>query len=103
MRSNSNCYFEPFLCIRLHLSWILLALKMFHLINCFSIFSLLADFFPALQKVTVIAMTVSTPVERRKLFAQINSFIAVFILVGQLTLTVWHFYMLLQKLFVIGF
>lgn len=39
------------------------------------------------QKVTVIAMTVSTPVERRKLFAQINSFIAVFILAGQLTLT----------------
>ncbi|XP_047328181.1 uncharacterized protein LOC124931696 isoform X2 [Impatiens glandulifera] len=40
-----------------------------------------------LQKVTVIAMTVLSPVGRRKLFAQINSFIAVFILAGQLTLT----------------
>ncbi|KAL9382157.1 hypothetical protein Peur_025192 [Populus x canadensis] len=39
------------------------------------------------QKVTVIAMTVSSSLGRRKLFAQINSFIAVFILAGQLTLT----------------
>ncbi|XP_010253144.1 PREDICTED: uncharacterized protein LOC104594525 isoform X2 [Nelumbo nucifera] len=39
------------------------------------------------QKVTVIAMTVASSVGRRKLFAQINSFIAVFILTGQLTLT----------------
>ncbi|CAA0836642.1 TLC ATP/ADP transporter [Striga hermonthica] len=39
------------------------------------------------QKVTVIASTVESPVARRKLFAQINSFIAVFILGGQLTLT----------------
>ncbi|KAK3230039.1 hypothetical protein Dsin_001920 [Dipteronia sinensis] len=39
------------------------------------------------QKVTVIAMTVTSSVGRRKLFAQINSFIAVFILAGQLTLT----------------
>ncbi|XP_059627905.1 uncharacterized protein LOC132270727 isoform X2 [Cornus florida] len=39
------------------------------------------------QKVTVIAMTVTSPTERRRLFAQINSFIAVFILAGQLTLT----------------
>ncbi|CAL5343735.1 unnamed protein product [Camellia sinensis] len=39
------------------------------------------------QKVTVIAMTVASPIGRRKLFAQINSFIAIFILAGQLTLT----------------
>ncbi|KAL8539365.1 hypothetical protein ACS0TY_001115 [Phlomoides rotata] len=39
------------------------------------------------QKVTVIAITVTSPVGRRRLFAQINSFIAVFILGGQLTLT----------------
>ncbi|KAF9618872.1 hypothetical protein IFM89_002740 [Coptis chinensis] len=39
------------------------------------------------QKVTVIALTVATPLDRRKLFAQINSFIAVFILAGQLTVT----------------
>ncbi|OVA17258.1 ADP/ATP carrier protein [Macleaya cordata] len=39
------------------------------------------------QKVTVIAMTVASPVGRRRLFAQINSFTAVFILAGQLTIT----------------
>ncbi|GLT94615.1 hypothetical protein SLE2022_123440 [Rubroshorea leprosula] len=39
------------------------------------------------QKVNVIALTVASSVGRRKLFAQINSFIAVFILTGQLSLT----------------
>ncbi|KAK8578360.1 hypothetical protein V6N13_116206 [Hibiscus sabdariffa] len=40
------------------------------------------------QKVNVIAMTVASSVGRRRLFGQINSFIAVFILTGQLTLTI---------------
>ncbi|XP_047176138.1 uncharacterized protein LOC124843437 [Vigna umbellata] len=40
-----------------------------------------------LQKVSVIATTVTSSAGRRKLFAQINSFIAVFILGGQLSLT----------------
>lgn len=44
--------------------------------------------FLQLQKVTVIAMTVSSSLGRRRLLAEINSFIAVFILAGQLTLTV---------------
>ncbi|XP_019257562.1 PREDICTED: uncharacterized protein LOC109235773 isoform X2 [Nicotiana attenuata] len=39
------------------------------------------------QKVTVIAAAVTDPTGRRRLFAQINSFIAIFILAGQLTLT----------------
>ncbi|KAI4372898.1 hypothetical protein MLD38_011079 [Melastoma candidum] len=39
------------------------------------------------QKVTVIAMAVTSSVDRRKLFAEINSFIAIFILTGQVTLT----------------
>ncbi|XP_076897965.1 uncharacterized protein LOC143551403 [Bidens hawaiensis] len=39
------------------------------------------------QKVTIIASTVTSPTERRHSFAQINSFVAVFILTGQLTLT----------------
>ncbi|GAA0165214.1 transfer/carrier protein [Lithospermum erythrorhizon] len=39
------------------------------------------------QKVTIIATTVTNAADRRKLFAQINSFIAIFILAGQLTLT----------------
>ncbi|KAK1321283.1 hypothetical protein QJS10_CPA03g00977 [Acorus calamus] len=40
------------------------------------------------EKVTIVAETVASPQGRRKLFAQINSFIAIFILTGQLTLTV---------------
>uniref|UniRef100_A0A7N2ME51 TLC ATP/ADP transporter n=1 Tax=Quercus lobata TaxID=97700 RepID=A0A7N2ME51_QUELO len=39
------------------------------------------------QKASVIAATITSSVERRRLFAQINSFIAAFILAGQLTLT----------------
>ncbi|PON84683.1 ADP/ATP carrier protein [Trema orientale] len=39
------------------------------------------------QKVSVIATTVSSSLGRRRLFAQINSFIALFILAGQLTIT----------------
>ncbi|KAG6665976.1 hypothetical protein I3843_02G175100 [Carya illinoinensis] len=39
------------------------------------------------QKVSVIAATVTSSIGRRRLFAQINSFIAIFILAGQLTLT----------------
>ncbi|KAF1883746.1 hypothetical protein Lal_00012663 [Lupinus albus] len=39
------------------------------------------------QKVSVIATTVTSSLGRRKLFAQINSFIAIFILVGQISLT----------------
>ncbi|KAI3731186.1 hypothetical protein L1987_62370 [Smallanthus sonchifolius] len=39
------------------------------------------------QKITIIASTVASPSERRQSFAQINSFVAVFILAGQLTLT----------------
>ncbi|OIW14413.1 hypothetical protein TanjilG_20859 [Lupinus angustifolius] len=39
------------------------------------------------HKVSVIATTVTSSLGRRKLFAQINSFIAIFILVGQLSLT----------------
>ncbi|KAF5205633.1 TLC ATP/ADP transporter [Thalictrum thalictroides] len=39
------------------------------------------------QKVTVIALTVASPLDRRRLFAEINSFIAVFVLAGQLTVT----------------
>ncbi|XP_010423482.1 PREDICTED: uncharacterized protein LOC104708584 isoform X1 [Camelina sativa] len=39
------------------------------------------------QKVNIIAATITSSLGRRKLFAQINSFVAVFILIGQLTLT----------------
>ncbi|KAL1197047.1 hypothetical protein V5N11_024840 [Cardamine amara subsp. amara] len=39
------------------------------------------------QKVNIIATTIKSSIGRRRLFAQINSFVAVFILIGQLTLT----------------
>ncbi|XP_024971581.1 uncharacterized protein LOC112510408 isoform X1 [Cynara cardunculus var. scolymus] len=57
---------------------------------CVSLFlwlSAMTSSFFYFQKVTVIASTVTTATGRRRLFAQINSFIAVFILAGQLTLT----------------
>nr|XP_043615433.1 uncharacterized protein LOC122587357 isoform X2 [Erigeron canadensis] len=57
---------------------------------CVSLFlwlSAVTSSFFYFQKVTVIASTATTPTGRRRLFAQINSFIAVFILAGQLTLT----------------
>ncbi len=44
---------------------------------------------PDFQKVTIVATTISSPTARRRTFALINSFIAVFILAGQLTLTVF--------------
>lgn len=46
------------------------------------------------QKVTIVATTISSPTTRRRTFALINSFIAVFILAGQLTLTVFCTYWL---------
>ncbi|CAH9121517.1 unnamed protein product [Cuscuta epithymum] len=59
-------------------------------LQCVSLFlwlsAIISSFF-YFQKVTVIAKTVTNPVGRRRLFAEINSLIAVFILVGQLTLT----------------
>ncbi|KAG2559631.1 hypothetical protein PVAP13_8KG020120 [Panicum virgatum] len=45
------------------------------------------DFFIMLKKVTIVATTISSPTARRRTFALINSFIAIFILAGQLTLT----------------
>ncbi|KAB1217599.1 hypothetical protein CJ030_MR3G002746 [Morella rubra] len=45
------------------------------------------NFHSTSEKVSVIAATVTSSVGRRRLFALINSFIAVFILAGQLTLT----------------
>lgn len=57
---------------------------------CVSLFlwlSAVVSSFFYFQKVSVIAATVTSSVGRRRLFALINSFIAVFILAGQLTLT----------------
>ncbi|GJW31655.1 ADP,ATP carrier protein [Tanacetum coccineum] len=57
---------------------------------CVSLFlwlSAVTSSFFYFQKVTIIASTVASPTARRQSFAQINSFIAVFILAGQLTMT----------------
>ncbi|KAK9063321.1 hypothetical protein SSX86_017191 [Deinandra increscens subsp. villosa] len=56
-------------------------------VSLFLLLSAVTTSFFYFQKVTIIASTVASPTERRQSFAQINSFVAVFILVGQLTLT----------------
>uniref|UniRef100_A0A5B7BNS0 ADP,ATP carrier protein n=1 Tax=Davidia involucrata TaxID=16924 RepID=A0A5B7BNS0_DAVIN len=67
--------------------WLILSSTYLLYVSLFLWLSAVVSSFFYFQKVTVIAMTVTSPVGRRKLFAQINSFIAVFILAGQLTLT----------------
>ncbi|XP_074372698.1 uncharacterized protein LOC141713269 isoform X2 [Apium graveolens] len=56
-------------------------------VSLFLWFSAAVSSFFYFQKVNVIATTIVSPTGRRMLFAQINSFIAVFILAGQLSLT----------------
>ncbi|WOG96983.1 hypothetical protein DCAR_0416322 [Daucus carota subsp. sativus] len=56
-------------------------------VSLFLWFSAAVSSFFYFQKVNVIATTIVSPTGRRMLFAQINSFIAVFILAGQLALT----------------
>ncbi|KAK9282593.1 hypothetical protein L1049_010810 [Liquidambar formosana] len=67
--------------------WLILSSTYLLYVSLFLWLSAVVSSFFYFQKVTVIAMTVTSPLGRRRLFAQINSFIAVFILAGQLTLT----------------
>ncbi|XP_030450427.1 uncharacterized protein LOC115672674 isoform X2 [Syzygium oleosum] len=67
--------------------WLILSSTYLLYVSLFLWLSAVVSSFFYFQKVTVIAMAVSSSTDRRKLFAQINSFIAVFILAGQLTLT----------------
>ncbi|KAL6977542.1 hypothetical protein U1Q18_026341 [Sarracenia purpurea var. burkii] len=67
--------------------WLILSSTYLLYVSLFLWLSAVISSFFYFQKVTVIAMTVASPVGRRKLFAQINSFIAIFILAGQLSLT----------------
>ncbi|XP_025013405.1 uncharacterized protein LOC8259531 isoform X5 [Ricinus communis] len=67
--------------------WLILSSTYLLYVSLFLWLSAVVSSFFYFQKVTVIAMTVTSSVGRRRLFAQINSFIAVFILAGQLTLT----------------
>ncbi|XP_020224341.1 uncharacterized protein LOC109806358 isoform X2 [Cajanus cajan] len=67
--------------------WLILSSTYMLHLSLFIWLSAVVSSFFYFQKVSVIATTVTNSLGRRKLFAQINSFIAVFILVGQLFLT----------------
>ncbi|XP_024631151.1 uncharacterized protein [Medicago truncatula] len=67
--------------------WLILSSTYLLHISLFIWLSAVVSSFFYFQKVSVIASTVTSSLGRRKLFAEINSFIAVFILIGQLTLT----------------
>ncbi|XP_021824781.1 uncharacterized protein LOC110765851 isoform X1 [Prunus avium] len=67
--------------------WLILASSYLLYVSLFLWLSAVISSFFYFQKVSVIAMTVTSSLGRRKLLAQINSFIAVFILAGQLTIT----------------
>ncbi|XP_045808708.1 uncharacterized protein LOC123902917 [Trifolium pratense] len=67
--------------------WLILSSTYLLHISLFIWLSAVVSSFFYFQKVSVIASTVTSSIGRRKLFAEINSFIAVFILIGQLSLT----------------
>ncbi|CAN6380349.1 unnamed protein product [Urochloa humidicola] len=67
--------------------WLILRSPYLIYISLFLWLSAVVSSFFYFQKVTIIATTISSPAARRRTFALINSFIAVFILTGQLTLT----------------
>ncbi|XP_072954198.1 uncharacterized protein [Typha angustifolia] len=67
--------------------WLIMSSSYLLYVSLFLWLSAVVSSFFYFQKVTIIALTVTSPLSRRRLFALINSFIAVFILAGQLTLT----------------
>ncbi|XP_062201879.1 uncharacterized protein LOC133904399 isoform X1 [Phragmites australis] len=67
--------------------WLILRSPYLIYISLFLWLSAVVSSFFYFQKVTIIATTISSPTTRRRTFALINSFIAVFILTGQITLT----------------
>lgn len=67
--------------------WLILSSTYLLYVSLFLWLNAVVSSFFYFQKVTVIATSVTSPTGRRRLFAQINSLIAVFILAGQLTLT----------------
>ncbi|CAN6325602.1 unnamed protein product [Urochloa humidicola] len=67
--------------------WLILRSRYLICISLFLWLSAVVSSFFYFQKVTIIATTISSPAARRRTFALINGFIAVFILAGQLTLT----------------
>nr|CAD1817492.1 unnamed protein product [Ananas comosus var. bracteatus] len=78
---------KPQLFIMFEGFWLILSSTYLLYVSLFLWLSAVVSSFFYFQKVTIIAMTVTSSLARRRLFALINSFIAVFILAGQLTLT----------------
>ncbi|XP_038980844.1 uncharacterized protein LOC103721951 isoform X3 [Phoenix dactylifera] len=79
---------KPHLFVMLEGLWLIMSSTYLLYVSLFLWLSAVVSSFFYFQKVTIIAMTVTSPLARRRSFALINSFIAVFILAGQLTLTV---------------
>lgn len=84
---------SPTIMVKPHLSIMLEGLQLIMsstyllYVSLFLWLSAIVSSFFYFQKVTIIAISVTSPVARRRLFALINSVIAVFILAGQLTVT----------------
>ncbi|RYR05479.1 hypothetical protein Ahy_B06g085343 isoform B [Arachis hypogaea] len=76
--------------------WLILSSTYLLHVSLFIWLSAVISSFFYFQKVSVIATTVTSSLGRRKMFAEINSFIATFILVGQLSMT-FSFILHLQK------
>ncbi|XP_073114532.1 uncharacterized protein [Elaeis guineensis] len=78
---------KPQLFVVLEGLWLIISSTYLLYLSLFLWLSAVVSSFFYFQKVTIIATTVTSPLARRRSFALINSFIAVFILAGQLTLT----------------
>lgn len=78
---------KPRLCVMFEGLWLIMSSTYLLYVSLFLWLSAVVSSFFYFQKVTIIAMTITSPIARRRLFALINSFIAIFILAGQLTVT----------------
>ncbi|KAK6932927.1 ADP/ATP carrier protein, bacterial type, partial [Dillenia turbinata] len=84
---SSTSMLKPQIWAMLDGIWLIMSSTYLLYVSLFLWLSAVVSSFFYFQKVSVIAMAVESPLGRRKLFAEINSFIAVFILAGQLTVT----------------
>ncbi|KAJ8427681.1 hypothetical protein Cgig2_027988 [Carnegiea gigantea] len=78
---------EPHVWVMLDGLWLILTSTYLIYVSLFLWLGAVVSSFFYFQKVSIIASTTSSAAGRRKLFAEINSFIALFIFSGQITLT----------------
>ncbi|KMZ67585.1 Major facilitator transporter [Zostera marina] len=78
---------RPRFCIMLDGVCLILSSTYLLYISLFIWISAVVSSFFYFQKMNIVALTITTPLGRRRMLAEINSFIAIFILAGQLTLT----------------